>query len=218
MILNWRKIIDYVVFDLEIKKTIDELPNGWEDKHLMGVSSGVAWDNLAERWLIFDDHNLAQLIERLSSAKLVVGFNHIRFDYRVLEGAVGSDADFMIDRPVIQTGAFRKDGEFFYNQEDVEKLDFDILLEIWKALGKGPVFNRDTHGYFGLDAVARQTLGLDMGKTGHGAHAPVLFQEGRLAKLMEYNLQDVKLTRDLFRFARKHGYVLTKDGPVNLDI
>lgn len=206
--MNLRKEQDYVVFDLEIKEKIEDLPNGWEDKHLMGVSSAVSWDNLLGRFCVYDDHNMDQLVARLSSAPLVVGFNHMRFDYPVLGEAVKYP-----DRPVISNGdIFKTDAwpELQYG----DKVDFDILLAVWKGLGKSPTFDKTTHMGYGLDSIAMRTLGLVEAKTGHGAHAPELYQEGRWAELIDYNMQDVRLTKDLFRFFQRYGYFVTKDGIV----
>jgi hypothetical protein len=53
------------------------------------------------------------------------------------------------------------------------------------------------------------TLGLT--KTGEGADAPTLWQQGRLAELWAYCTNDVLLEYLLFRHARDHGYLLAQD-------
>jgi len=211
--VNWRNESDYVVFDLEIKKRIEELPNGWKDHHLMGVSSGVAWSNREGRIMIFDDHNIDDLLRLLASAPLVVGFNHIRFDYPVLLGATGVSK---LPRPVIAANGHVNVDVWPAVTDGVNgvKTDFDLLIEVWRNMDCGPCFNPSTHGGYGLDSICELTLG--RGKSGDGAHAPVLYQQGRWAELIDYNIQDVVLTRDLFRWAQEHGFVLTKTGPVFL--
>lgn len=57
-----------------------------------------------------------------------------------------------------------------------------------------------------LASLAKATLGA--GKNGHGLEAVQWFREGNWAKLEEYCLQDVRLTRDLYQFGRKNGYLL----------
>lgn len=61
-----------------------------------------------------------------------------------------------------------------------------------------------------LEKVAQATLG--RGKSGSGAHAPEMYQAGQFAQLHTYNMDDVDLTRDLFLFARRHGFLWVPDG------
>ena len=60
-----------------------------------------------------------------------------------------------------------------------------------------------------LDEVLGATL--DLAKTGNGADAPKLFQQGALKELWAYNLNDVLLEYLLFRHARDVGYLLVED-------
>ena len=77
------------------------------------------------------------------------------------------------------------------------KAHADLMMELHQRCGRR----------WSLEAVARATLG--RGKAGKGVAAPRLYQEGRLADLHTYNLRDVILTRDLYRFTQAHGYLLT---------
>ena len=61
-------------------------------------------------------------------------------------------------------------------------------------------------GSFGLDGLANGTLGLK--KTGHRVKAPLLYQAEKYAELLEYNCNDVKLTKMLFDFVRKYGFMV----------
>jgi DEAD/DEAH box helicase domain-containing protein len=82
----------------------------------------------------------------------------------------------------------------------------------------------DIHQHLGfrlsLAHVAQETLGVT--KTGDGLQALQWWQEGRLREIIDYCKMDVQLTRDLFRFGRKNGYLIfsNRDGrrvriPVN---
>jgi DEAD/DEAH box helicase domain-containing protein len=83
------------------------------------------------------------------------------------------------------------------------KYHLDLLQIVWEALGcKGK-------GYT-LDDIAQRTLG--HGKTGDGKDAPALAEEGRFGELFQYCLDDVCLTRDLFRFVQEHGGIIDVDG------
>ncbi len=58
----------------------------------------------------------------------------------------------------------------------------------------------------GLGALAKATLGV--GKSGHGLEALQWFKEGRIDDVKRYCLDDVRLTRDLYEYGKKHGHVL----------
>lgn len=63
-----------------------------------------------------------------------------------------------------------------------------------------------------LDVLCKATLGLC--KSGHGTHAPKLFQEGRWDELVSYCGRDVWLTWKLFCFAKDHGFLVGPRGTV----
>lgn len=58
----------------------------------------------------------------------------------------------------------------------------------------------------GLGGLAQATLG--EGKSGHGLEALEWFKEGRIEDVKKYCLDDVRLTRDLYEYGKKHGHVL----------
>jgi DEAD/DEAH box helicase domain-containing protein len=63
---------------------------------------------------------------------------------------------------------------------------------------------------FKLGELAERTIG--RGKTGDGAHAPKLANEGRFGQLFNYCLEDVILTRDLATFIQNNGGVIDTTG------
>ncbi len=68
----------------------------------------------------------------------------------------------------------------------------------------------------GLNALAKATLGT--AKSGHGLEALEWFKEGRVEEVKKYCLDDVRITRDLYEFGKKNGYVLFEsyvDGKVH---
>lgn len=67
-----------------------------------------------------------------------------------------------------------------------------------------------------LEDVARATLA--RGKSGHGHQAPDLYQTGQLARLHAYCMDDVALTRDLFLFAQRYGYVVVGDHAIPITV
>ena len=74
-----------VVFDLETQLSADEV-GGWNKTSLMRVSCGVAWDSREDRFITYFEDQIDELIGLLRRADLVVGFNVLGFDYRVLRG------------------------------------------------------------------------------------------------------------------------------------
>ena len=79
-----------LVFDLETQRSAAEV-GGWHNAHLMRISLAVTYDSLEQRFTTFFEADVAQLLERLACADLVIGFNVRRFDYQVLRGYTDDD-------------------------------------------------------------------------------------------------------------------------------
>ena len=75
--------MDIVYFDLETQRSANDV-GGWGKKHEMGMSLGVTYSIKYHCYEIFSEDRAEQLVRRLQRADLVVGFNHVRFDYDVL--------------------------------------------------------------------------------------------------------------------------------------
>jgi DEAD/DEAH box helicase domain-containing protein len=84
-----------VLFDLETRRSAAEV-GGWNNAHKMGISLGVALVLEEARFEVFPEERVGELAELLRSARLVVGFNVKRFDYRVLAGYTGVDYGRMV--------------------------------------------------------------------------------------------------------------------------
>ena len=97
-----------VFFDLETLRSADEV-GGWSNIHKMGCAVAVCYDTLDQQYYVYEESDINFLIEKLLTADLVVGFNHMRFDYRVLQA---------------------------YTQIKLYQLpNFDILEDVTKVLG-----------------------------------------------------------------------------------
>ena len=72
----------------------------------------------------------------------------------------------------------------------------DIMEEVTKVLGHR----------LSLDSLASATLGQK--KLGSGLDALKYFKAGQIDKLKEYCLEDVRLTRDLYEYGKRHGKLL----------
>ena len=76
---------DIVYFDLETRRTANDV-GGWGNKHLMGISVACTYSTKLQEYMIYTEDETQALIDQLRRADLVVGFNHISFDYEVLMG------------------------------------------------------------------------------------------------------------------------------------
>src|ERR1035437_1863022 len=75
----------------------------------------------------------------------------------------------------------------------------DLLSEVQKVLGRR----------IRLQSLAEATLG--RGKSGDGLKAGVWWREGKKEQVREYCIEDVRLTRELYDYAMKHGVLKYKD-------
>jgi uncharacterized protein YprB with RNaseH-like and TPR domain len=74
---------DIVYFDLETQRTANDV-GGWNNKHKMGISVAVTYSTRDKAYRIYQESEVQDLVQQLLKADLVVGFNHISFDYEVL--------------------------------------------------------------------------------------------------------------------------------------
>ena len=75
----------------------------------------------------------------------------------------------------------------------------DILEDVYNYLG------------FRISLAHLAQITLDAKKTADGLQALQWWKEGRMDKIVAYCRQDVRLTRDLFLFGQKNGYLLFKN-------
>lgn len=74
---------EYVVFDVETQRSVQEV-GGWHMACRMGVSVAVLYDSRTKEYVSFTEDTVPDMIERMATASLVIGFNSRRFDYAVL--------------------------------------------------------------------------------------------------------------------------------------
>lgn len=168
-----------LIYDIEIVKAIPNKTGplekgisycaGWHDHANMGVSVVGCYDYAEDRYRVFCGDNMRELGD-LMHGRLLVGFNSIPFDNAVLSAC------------------------FSWGFQDDEC--YDLLREIWAAAGLGPKFTYPSHAGYGLDAVCEKNFG--QSKSGNGALAPVIWQQGKIGAVIDYCLNDVRLTKRLF--------------------
>lgn len=82
---------------------------------------------------------------------------------------------------------------------------FDIMYDL-EALTR--------QRFLKLEAVARGTL--NAGKSADGLQAVEWYKAGEIDKIIEYCMQDVKVTRDVFQFGRQNGFVKIQRSEENI--
>lgn len=192
-----------VVYDLEVINGPDDTPGGWDNPEGMGFASGVTYDYGKDLYEFFMHNAGAEALRTKLTNRIAISFNGVKFDSRVLLGnerAVNDGFTFTLNRRYMW---FNFDILLQYIKTRFQYL---TVREAEKRLGDKHIHD----GTFNLDALGRATLGI--GKTGHGADAPVLYQKNQYDALLAYNLQDVRVTKKLFDFIRRHGYVVDNNG------
>lgn len=184
-----------LVYDCEIIKAIRdpkkvdlahiEYCNGWDDYENMGISViGINCINKKNGFDLISNHNLwhntiqdFQMV--LEGANVLVGFNNQSFDDKLLKAN-----GFIIPEHIV---------------------NYDLLAEIWVGAGLGREFVYPTHAGFGLDAICKAN-GLGE-KSGDGANAAILWQKGKHQEVIDYCVNDIKLTRKLFELIQEKGEI-----------
>ncbi|OHA18598.1 MAG: hypothetical protein A2664_03085 [Candidatus Taylorbacteria bacterium RIFCSPHIGHO2_01_FULL_46_22b] len=95
----------------------------------------------------------------------------------------------------------------YYRGDLTKKLkSIDLLKEVKKSLGRR----------LKLDTLAGATLGRN--KTADGALAGVWWKNGEREKVIQYCIEDVRITKDLYDYAREHKHLKYRDGQTLKDI
>lgn len=164
------------------------LVQDWDKPWEAGLACCCVWTSWDGRFLLFGPNDIERLNTSLSAW-------HVQQKARPVVTYNGESFDLRI---LVELGVTA-----LKDQDDTNSVDMAAIL-----LHK-------TGRRWSLEEVARHTL--SRGKSGHGHQAPQMFAEGQFAHLHTYCMDDVALTRDLFEFARKHGYlVVGKDRIVNI--
>ncbi len=184
--------MDHVVVDVEIQKTIEETPGGWDATDKLGVAVACVWQYQDQRMRVYGPEDVPNLMERLTKADRISGYNIFGFDFPVIWGYSRADWKALMQG---------EDKKALLSKTD------DLLRQIWIALGVDPDnFVGKTHGSCKLDDIAGATLGVK--KIGYGGDAPKWFQAGLIQRVVNYCADDVAIERDLTDFVERYGYVI----------
>ena len=87
-----------------------------------------------------------------------------------------------------------------YSETDFSRIcTLDILEDIHSRLG------------FRLSLAHLAEITLNSRKSADGLQALKWWQQGRIQEILEYCRQDVRITHELYRYGKQHGYLLFKD-------
>jgi DEAD/DEAH box helicase domain-containing protein len=188
-------MLDHVVVDVEISRTIEETPGGWDGTDKLGVAVACVWEYRTSRMRVYGPLELTTLQDRLLAADRISGYNIWKFDFPVIWGISRED----------WTG---RDSPHASLKASLGHRVDDLLYRIWKALGLNPGEFTNSHKGWGLDSVASSTLGYR--KIGYGGDAPKWYQAGQIQRVVNYCADDVALERDLTDFVDRYGYVVNQ--------
>lgn len=184
-------MLDHVVVDVEIQKTIEETPGGWNSTDRLGVAVACLWEYRTARMRVYGPEDVPALRERLLRADRISGYNIWRFDFPVIWE--------LPDRGRVEGADFLR---------SLLPKTNDLLMRIWRALGLSDdaVDFTDLHKGWNLETVAGETIGAR--KIGYGGDAPKWYQAGQVHRVTNYCADDVAIERDLADFIDRYGYVL----------
>lgn len=176
--------LNIVVYDTEIKNEIDLKTITWKDHDKMGLSVAALHDYRDGDTKIYFEEDATELAERLNQADLIVGFNHVPFDNKLVKA-------------------------FAPNLKSDDALNNWDLLEM-SRLAMGWTQKAKFPSGMNLDEHLKATLGPQFVKTDHGSQAPKMYQAGQLGKLVSYCIGDMRREKMLFEHIVQFGWVKTE--------
>ncbi|MDP0491749.1 MAG: ribonuclease H-like domain-containing protein [Verrucomicrobiota bacterium JB023] len=179
---------DIVYFDLETQRSFNDVRG---DKSKMGVSVAVTYSSKQEKYFIYGEDEMDALVEQLRRADLVVGHNHVEFDYPVLQ-------KYTVLELVEQT------------------VNLDTMLDLQVRTGRRWKLDAVASASLGLGKSASGVDALkwwqEYLKTGN---------QQPLIDIAEYCAIDVKVTKCVYEYGVANGMVKIDDGsaqPVEVEV
>ena len=170
-----------VYFDIETQRSFNDV-GGSSNLVKMGVSVACSFSTTTGEYRLYGEDDLDDLVALLTKAELVVGYNHLHFDYGVLEGYT-----------VLDLGA--------------QTLNLDMMVDLKEHTGRRIGLDKVASATLGTGKTAVGTDALKWWREykNTGNREP-------LFKIAEYCAYDVKVTKCVHEFGREHGHVMIDDG------
>lgn len=171
---------EIVYFDLETQRSFRDV-GGMQNKDKMGVSVAVTFSTRGGQYRVFGEDGIDALVDQLVRADLVVGYNHVQFDYPVLQG---------------------------YTIRDLasQTVNLDMLLDLEKRLGRRVGLDAVATASLG---VGKSADGVDALKWWQEYKRTA--DTAVLLRIAEYCAYDVKVTMRLHEYGVAHGHVKYAD-------
>ena len=168
--------MNLVYFDLETQRSANDV-GGWGNKDKMGMSVGVTYSTALDKYTVFGENRVDDLVEQLTRADLVIGYNHISFDYEVLMGYTILDLK-------------------------AQACSFDLMTDLEERLGHRLKLDSVASASLGTGKTAEglQAIRWWQEYKASGDAAPLM-------NIAEYCCFDVKVTKLVHEFGCRHGHV-----------
>lgn len=169
-----------VYFDLETQRSFGDV-GGFAHKDKMGISVAVTYSTARGSYRIYPESEMEKLCEELVRADLVVGWNHMQFDYPVLQ-------PYVFPTLIEQT------------------VNLDMMLDLEGKLGFRLKLDSVASATLGVGKTADGLEALKWWQEHKrtGDFAP-------LRKIAEYCAYDVKVTRFVHEYALANGHLKYED-------
>jgi Predicted 3'-5' exonuclease related to the exonuclease domain of PolB len=178
---------------------------GWGNKVMLGLAIGCYWDYQDGQIHWFDRATLAATVEHFVARQpLLVSFNGIQFDFALMRALLRHDAEICEGETRFAAQGRLTDLCDAFKAHCATS--YDLLAEIWKI----DPLRKFERGLNSLDALCKAN-GLPA-KEMDGATAPRLWQQGRYAEVIQYNVNDVLRTKALFEKICNAEPILRSDG------
>lgn len=165
-----------VYFDLETQRSISDV-GGPANKAKLCISIAVTYSTATDEYVIFAENELDALTDQLLKADLVVGWNHVGFDYPVLQ-------PYVLQNLADQT------------------LNLDMMLDVKERMGRFLKLDNVASETLG---TGKSAGGLDAIRWWQEHKKTKDFEP--LRKIAEYCAYDVKVTRFVHEFGMKNGFI-----------
>ena len=176
-----------VYFDLETQRSFNDV-GGAANLSKMGVSVGCSYSTATGEYRLYAETDLDDLVALLTRADLVVGYNHLHFDYGVLEGYT-----------VLDLGA--------------QTINLDLMVDLKKHIGRRIGLDKVASATLGTGKTA---VGIDALKWWR--EYKTTGDTEPLFKIAEYCAYDVKVTKCVHEYGAEHGHIKFDDGSGNAQV
>lgn len=194
--------MDTIVFDIETQKSFNDIPNRNNVWDLL-MSTCVTYSYNEDSYKFWTYLKKDDLLAYLNGNTLI-GFNSINFDLKVLLGK-----DMVVTEDYLSV--ICEDKNFKCENQDIYLKIYQALSgkyrysEVMDFMKRNP---NNQRGLYSLNSIAIATLGNTIKKNGSGGFAPELYKTKKLLELLQYNLQDVRVTKKLWQFIKQFGYII----------